>query len=183
MCKRYRYKDSFQNDILYIFPIVILGVISSINSTGVVFLVLGKSWCIYLVYSDMALSSQFQCSASHNISSRFSSYSSISYPLLYPISIVHTNNIVIMMTTNGNFNYFCMLFLVLGKSWCIYLVYSYGFSQLNNRTLFLCTIVASRIKFINFNVVCPQLIKSLVLTIQIRYMRSLDLYTRHLLQL
>jgi len=134
-------------------------------------------------YSDMALSSQFQCSASHNISSRFSSYSSISYPLLYPISIVHTNNIVIMMTTNGNFNYFCMLFLVLGKSWCIYLVYSYGFSQLNNRTLFLCTIVASRIKFINFNVVCPQLIKSLVLTIQIRYMRSLDLYTRHLLQL
>jgi len=134
-------------------------------------------------YSDMALSSQFQCSASHNISSRFSSYSSISYPLLYPISIVHTNNIVIMMTTNGNFNYFCMLFLVLGKSWCIYLVYSYGFSQLNNWTLFLCTIVASRIKFINFNVVCPQLIKSLVLTIQIRYMRSLDLYTRHLLQL
>jgi len=112
-------------------------------------------------YLDMALSSQFQCSASCGTSSRFSSCSSTSYPLSYPASIVCTSDIVTVMATSGSLDYFCMLSLALGESWCIYLACLYGSLQLNNWTPPLCAVAASRIEFINFSVVRSQLIKSL----------------------
>ena len=115
-------------------------------------------------YLDLALSSQFQCSASRNISiSRntcwFSSCSDTSYPLTYPNHIVH----ITMKTNVYSLEHFNKTSLCIGKPWCIYIAYSYGFLQLNNWILFLSAIVASRIKFVNFNVVCSELIKLLVL--------------------
>jgi len=119
-------------------------------------------------YLDLALSSQFQCSANNSISNSistvrqnnsrcwFSSCSDTSYPLTYPNHLIKPDN-------RRFIEHFNKTSLCLGKPWCIYIAYFYGQLQLNNWILFLSAIVASRIKFVNFNVVCSELIKLLVL--------------------
>ena len=112
-------------------------------------------------YVDMALSSQYQCSASYNTILCVSSCADTSYPLSYPKHTIEIGSINIY----PSLDYFNHISLCLGNAWCIYIAYFYVALQMNNWILFLSTIAAPRIKFVNFNVTVAssELIKLLVL--------------------
>ena len=119
-------------------------------------------------YLDLALSTQFQISSNTLTSDSqinwFSSCCIFSYPLAHPNHLVLSSFLSSLVYAFNQISFCLDIAVNQDIAWCFYIAYLYvSLLELNNWILSVSIILASRMKFVHFHVVCSELIQLLAL--------------------